>query len=106
MVEGRPLHGALEHHLTGDLDALGVPHLDVSVVRSEHRLLTRLIATCAYRAAAPETNYAMYSSIRYVSKIGNHECWAIFEGTELPLLDTGPIDGNDHAYRVAHGTMR
>ena len=100
-IESPQTHRALEHHLAGELDALGIANLDVSAVRSERRLVTRLIATWAYRAADPETNYAMYCGIRYVSKIGNHECWAIFEGTELSLLGAGPIDGNDHAYRQA-----
>ncbi|MEX5295681.1 hypothetical protein QYM41_10405 [Kocuria sp. CPCC 205268] len=70
-------------------------------MRSERRLLTRLIATWAYRAADPKSNYAMYCGIRDVSKIGHHECWAIFEVAELSLLGAGPIDGNDHTYRQA-----
>lgn len=100
-IESPQTHRALEHHVASGLHTLGIANLDVSVVRSERRLLTRLIATWAYRAADPETSYAMYCGIRYVSKIGNHECWAIFEGTELSPLGTEPIHGNDPAYRQA-----
>ena len=41
---------ALEHALSGDLAALGVKNLDIPDVRSEHRRVTRTIATWAYLA--------------------------------------------------------
>ncbi|MFI7481892.1 RES domain-containing protein [Kocuria sp. M1R5S2] len=104
-VESPQTHRALEHHLASELAGLGVANLDISAVRSERRLLTRLIATWVYRAADPNTDYAMYCGIRYVSKIGNQECWAVFEGTELSLLGATPIDGNDRAYRQAGGQL-
>lgn len=100
-LESPQTHRALERHLAGDLDAPGITGPDIPVVRSERRLVTRLIATWDHRAADPETNYAMYCGIRYDSKIGNHECWAIFADTELSLLGAGLVDGNDHAYRQA-----
>ncbi len=83
-VDDTRSHTALTHHLAGDLAALGYSNLDVSVVRSEHRLLTRLIATWVY-LQEDSSGTPAYSGIRFVSKLGDHECWALFEG--VPVAD-------------------
>jgi hypothetical protein len=76
---------ALEHALSGDLAALGVKNLDIPDVRSEHRRVTRTIATWAYLAHGASPSALAYSGVRYVSKLDNQECWAIFDQV-APLL--------------------
>jgi len=76
---------ALEHELAGDLAALGVKNLDIPDVRSEHRRVTRTIATWAYLAHGAASGDLAYSGIRYVSKLDDQECWAIFDQV-VPLL--------------------
>lgn len=60
----------------------GVSHLDVGHVRGADRTLTRLIAAWAY-AEVDEDGDPLYSGIRYLSRTGNFECWAIFDGTQV-----------------------
>lgn len=57
-------------------------HLDVSHVRGSNRLLTRSIALWAYSRSDAE-GYPLYSGIRYVSRTGDFECWAVFDGTKV-----------------------
>jgi len=61
---------------------LHAPAIDVSVIRGSNRLLTRLVAAWAF-AATDNGGDPQYGGIRYVSRLGDHECWAIFEGTEI-----------------------
>jgi hypothetical protein len=35
------------------------------------------------------------SGIRYVSRLGNYECWAIFDGTEVETYETHSIELDD-----------
>jgi hypothetical protein len=64
--------------------------LDVSTVRGSNRLLTRAIASWAYHAT-DESDEAKYSGIKYVSRLGHHECWAVFDGTPIQMLGTAVI---------------
>ncbi|MGC5629553.1 RES family NAD+ phosphorylase [Georgenia sp. Z1344] len=65
----------------------GVEHLDVGHVRGADRLLTRAIASWAY-AQADDDGDPLYSGLRYMSRTGDFECWAIFDGT--PVVDAAP----------------
>lgn len=57
-------------------------NLDVSDVRGRDRLLTRAIAKWAY-TQVDEDGDGIYSGIRYMSRHGDYECWAVFEGTTV-----------------------
>lgn len=83
------------------LEQLGIETLDVPDVRGMNRLLTREIARWAYSSIDEEGDYA-YSGIRYVSKLDNEECWAIFGGTETFIHEQTTIEKTDpHLVDVA-----
>lgn len=65
----------------------GVSHLDVGHVRGPDRLLTRAIAAWVY-AQTDEEGKPLYSGLRYLSRTGDFECWAIFVGTTV--LEVAP----------------
>lgn len=85
-VDATETHTALNRHLGPDLSGLGYDKLNVSLVRSDHRLLTRLISMWVYLEDLPDGS-PRYSGIRFVSKLGDHECWALFEGTPIADVD-------------------
>lgn len=91
-VEATQSHTSLTSHLAGDLAELGVDKLNVSVVRSDRRRVTRLIAMWAYLQEDASTGAKRYAGIRFVSKLGDHECWAIFEGAPITDIETSLID--------------
>ena len=62
----------------------GLENLDIPAVRGPSRLLTRAIASWIY-SQTDEHGYALYAGIRYVSRLGDFECWAIFDGTPVEL---------------------
>lgn len=66
---------------------VGVDHLDVGHVRGPDRLLTRTIAAWVY-AQTDEEGESLYSGLRYLSRTGDFECWAIFDGTTV--LEVAP----------------
>lgn len=78
------------------LEPLGVETLDVPDVRGMNRLLTREIARWAYSSLDEEGQY-QYSGIRYVSKLDNEECWAIFDETETFIDQQSAIEKSDPA---------
>ncbi len=61
--------------------------LDVAAIRGPDRLLTRAIASWAF-TRLDESGEFRYAGIRYVSRLGQYECWAIFEGT--PFFQAEP----------------
>lgn len=65
--------------------------LDIPLVRGSNRRLTRAISTWAANQTDDDGEY-LYSGVRYMSRLGNWECWAIFEGTDIELLNTEAID--------------
>ncbi|WP_454296046.1 RES domain-containing protein [Salana multivorans] len=93
-VEKPASHTALTRHLGAELTELGYAHLDVSLVRSEHRLLTRLISVWAYLQELPDGS-PRYGGIRFISKLGDHECWAIFDGAPVADVETQLIPLGD-----------
>lgn len=81
--------------LAKDLAALGVDEpLNVSHVRGGNRLIPRLISRWAY-VQQDEDGNALYSGIRYESKLGDWECWAIFDGTQMTATGHTAITVND-----------
>lgn len=84
-IEDPVTHTHLTSQASGVLIALGVSHLDVPTVRGPSRLLTRGLATWLYQARDAGGS-PLYGGIRYVSKLGDYENWAIFDGTEVRVL--------------------
>lgn len=77
------------------LDGRIADSLDVSDVRGRDRLLTRAIAEWVY-TQVDEDDDGAYSGVRYMSRHGDFECWAVFDGT--PIDDVRPpqaIEAND-----------
>jgi hypothetical protein len=84
-IENPITHTYLTEHAPAILIAFGLQHLDVPAVRGPSRLLTRGLATWIYQARDRD-GAPLYGGIRYVSKLGDYECWAIFDGTEVHPL--------------------
>ncbi|MGH3556026.1 MAG: RES family NAD+ phosphorylase [Mycobacterium sp.] len=93
-VEHPDTHEYLTAALASQLSVLGVAQLDVAVLRGSNRILTRTISTWAY-AATNHDGTPKYSGIRYKSRLGDHECWAVFDGTVLQVRDRRPIELTD-----------
>lgn len=89
----------IESAAAAELCALGVSHLDVGVIRGANRLVTRLIARWAYLASNPQSGEPIYGGIYYTSKLGHHECWAIFDGTQWRPAGQSRSDKHDRAYQ-------
>lgn len=101
-VEHEQTHEFLTGELAREMAALSVPIIDVSVVRGPNRLITRAIAAWAYSTTDDDGNYT-YSGIRYKSRLGNHECWAIFDGTDIRETSREPITRDNPALQsIAH----
>lgn len=100
-VEATTTHTWLSEKMSVPLAAAGISNLDVSHVRGPDRLLTRSIAALAY-VTLDDNGDPAFSGIRYMSRLGNHECWAIFDGTAVQLEDRIAVGKNDDALlRVA-----
>lgn len=46
------------------------------------------------------TGEPLYSGIRYVSRLNNEECWAIFDGTGVVLVDEQRISDQAELHDV------
>lgn len=88
----------LEEVLSGTLLALdyGADNLDIADVRNKDRRLSRAISTHFY-AAQDELGHPLYAGVRYRSRLDSGDCWAIFEGTEVQVLEdqSRPIERDD-----------
>ncbi|NRD09200.1 RES family NAD+ phosphorylase [Rathayibacter agropyri] len=93
-VENPETHAHLNQAMVKQLAVLGVDNLDVSHVRGADRLVTRAIALFAYTHMSDDGGLS-YSGIRYVSKLGDHECWAVFDGTESDVTRRKAVDKTD-----------
>jgi hypothetical protein len=101
-IDSPATHTYLTHHASDLLADLGVDHLDVATVRGPNRALTRSIASWIY-AQTDEHGDALYAGLRYGSRLGPYECWAIFDGTRVELADDLSIGANREALeKVAH----
>lgn len=95
-VEAVETREHLQRELAEDLDRFGVVDLDVSVVRGGNRLVTRLIARWAYDQT-DQAGFPSYGGIRYTSRLDDHECWGIFDGTEVTGLSRSAVELGDPA---------
>ena len=94
-VEAAASHTYLTEHARSVLLGLGVPVLDVPTVRGRSRRLTRGLATWIYEARNSDGE-PLYGGIRYESKLSSdYECWAIFDGTPVELLEEQRITIDD-----------
>lgn len=100
-VDAPATHSYLTEAMAPVLTALGMPNLDVGIVRGPNRFNTRAISTFAY-VAKLEDGSAKYSGLRYGSRLGTWECWAIFEGTQIGRNSSNAIAKTESALeRVA-----
>lgn len=77
-----------------ELSALKVDVLDIGLMRGRNRLITRAVASWAYQAG-DEDGEPLYSGLRYVSRLGEYECWAIFDGTNVTAVAIDSIEISD-----------
>lgn len=102
-LESPETHEALNNLMSPMLAQQDLPLIDASSVRGMNRILTRAIATLVYRQQDSTTGVPLYAGIRYVSKLGPFECWALF-GDRFVVDETfrGPIERDDETLqRVA-----
>lgn len=72
-------------------------HLDIGDIRGGDRRLTQRIARWAYDEESIDGK-PRYAGIRYMSRTGNFECWAIFQRPAVQVVEVRPageIDIND-----------
>jgi hypothetical protein len=94
-VEHPRTHTFLTEHAYDVLLQRELSTLDVAVVRGPSRLLTRGLAAWLY-AQADTHGDLQYGGIRYASRLGDFECWAIFDGTHVSMTREASIDPDDH----------
>jgi hypothetical protein len=90
-IESPESHTFITTNAPALLRSLNVENLDVSSVRGPSRLLTRGIAGWLY-GQTDDQGSLLYGGIRYVSRLGDYECWAIFDGTEVSLIEEQAIE--------------
>lgn len=93
-IDHEVTRSVLESELALSLARFDVEHLDIPTVRGGDRRLTRALAEWAYTRTDHEGE-PLYSGLRYMSKHGEYECWAIFDGTEVELSDSEGIEKAD-----------
>ncbi len=93
-IEATATHTFVTEAAASILAGRSVQNLDVALVRGQGRLLTRAIAGWAY-AQADSNGDPLYAGIRYVSSLGDFECWAIFDGTRVILDATENVSRAD-----------
>ncbi len=72
-------------------------------MRGPDRLLTRAIAALVY-AQTDQEGEPLYSGLRYLSRTGDFECWAIFDGTTvLEVAPAGELTLRDEALQRVAG---
>ncbi len=94
-VEDPATHTHLARVLADELQRLHINNLDVAAVRGNDRRLTRLIAQWAYQPEGAVNQG--YAGIRYRSRLGDWECWAVFDDVRLEQVEQRPIGENDTA---------
>ena len=102
-VEHEATHEYLTTAVAREMAALSIPVIDVGVIRGPNRLATRAVAAWTYAAQDDEGNLR-YSGIRYMSRLGDHECWAVFEGTEVREVARTPIRRTNAAMQQVAAT--
>jgi hypothetical protein len=103
-IEHEHTRSAMERELPLVLARFDLDHLDVPTVRGADRRLTRALAEWSY-TRTDEQGRPLYSGIRYMSKHGNYECWAIFAGTKVELCAAESIEKCDIDLRAVANTF-
>lgn len=93
-VDNPTTHTYLNAQMAPWLEALGVAHLDVAIMRGSNRLVTRAVAEWAYVATNDDGQF-LYSGLRYESRLGAYECWAVFAGASLVRVRQDAIAKTD-----------
>ena len=93
-VEHMDTHEYLTTAMAPELVALGIGVLDVAAVRGPNRQLTRAISNWAFEAGV-EAGEPRFAGLRYLSRMGDHECWAVFKGTTVIEVSRDTISLND-----------
>jgi hypothetical protein len=73
------------------LRTLDIDDIEAASVRGFSRLLTRGIASWIY-SRIDDQGDLQHGDTRYVSRLGDYECWAILDGTEVLWADEQSID--------------
>lgn len=95
-LESPATHTHLTQNASSVLLRQGIENLDVPAVRGPSRLLTRAIASWLY-TQTDDHGRPLYAGIRYVSRLGDFECWAVFDGTPVELRSSGAVEPTDPA---------
>lgn len=98
-VDDPRTHTYLTEHAARDLFGLGLDNLDVATLRGPDRRVTRAVASWLYARTTPEGT-PEFSGIRYASRLGPYECWAIFDGTTVEAVDEQRIEDQPELYQV------
>jgi len=93
-VDAPETHTYLTRMLPTALEDLGLGNLDVSDLRGRDRRLTRLVALFAFTARDEGDDYR-FAGIRYESRLGPHECWAVFDPAEIVRDEVRAIRRDD-----------
>jgi hypothetical protein len=104
-IEHEHTRAVMENELPLVLTRFNIEHLDVPAVRGADRRLTRALAEWAY-TRTDDDGKLLYSGIRYMSKHGEYECWAIFEGTEIDLHAAEAIEKSDPDLQAVANTFK
>lgn len=98
-IESPATHTYLTRHAAPLLLQQGLENLDVPSLRGPSRLLTRAIASWLY-SRTDEHGQPLYAGIRYVSRLGDFECWAVFDGTPVELRTSAGVEPADLSLRA------
>lgn len=98
-VDAPETHTYLTEAMAHWLDGLGVANLDVAELRGRDRRLTRRVALFAYTARQADATFR-YAGIRYESRLGEYECWAIFKPSTLVRDERRTISRDDPHLRA------
>lgn len=103
-IEHEHTRSVMERELPLVLARFKLDHLDIPTVRGADRRLTRALAEWAY-TRTDEQGKPLYSGIRYMSKHGDYECWAIFAGTGVELYAAEAVEKDDVDLRAVANTF-
>ncbi|SDO31976.1 RES domain-containing protein [Cryobacterium flavum] len=98
-IDAPATHTYLTRNVARILSDIGVNSLDIATVRGPNRFLTRSLAAWLY-AQTDEHARPLYSGIRYGSRLGPHECWAVFDGTAVSLIREVTVEADSPALRT------
>lgn len=103
-IDAVSTHSFITREAADVLRALGLGNLDIGLVRGSSRTLTRALARWIY-TRVDDDGLGLYSGIRYSSRIGSQECWAVFDGTGVRLVDEIDIESSDVALTEVAAAM-